>query len=241
MIIRETFERQKLYEFARKLLKANKAKSILDMACGDGEGADILAKEQGFTVLGMDINQKLIARAKEVYSTWNLQFAVDDARHTVLKDSSFDAVVSSHTLEHFNETDQKNFLAEVRRILRPHGWFVVATPDREVWKIQGIAGRQEDHVRELGQIEARNLLLASGFAVKEVYGQELLKKGNFILRKMLNFLKRVDVLKLRHLLVKDSLLGNIDERTQPVTLTGEVLPLGDNTKASINVFICEKS
>jgi SAM-dependent methyltransferase len=50
-----------------------------------------------------------------------------DSSAIPIADSSVDAVISNHTLEHF--TNYKTSLTEIGRILKPEGWIWIAVPD----------------------------------------------------------------------------------------------------------------
>ncbi len=90
-----------------------------------------------------------------------------------------DIVVSFETLEHV--ADQDRFLTEVRRVLRPRGWFIVSTPERDVYSAPGHEPNPY-HVRELTEPEFR-ALLATHFATlrmlhqRAVLGSVLLASG----------------------------------------------------------------
>ncbi len=78
-----------------------------------------------------------------------------DARSLPLSEASFDVVTSFETIEHFDRQDI--FLAEVRRVLRPDGCFIVSTPDRDVYSPPG-APANPFHVREFDRAEFLDLL-----------------------------------------------------------------------------------
>lgn len=237
-------EREVLYHFAADLLKKKGAKKILDMACDDGQVTYILAEElPSAGITGVDIDPESIRLAKKNYKFSNLAFFAGDARRTEFKDASFDAIVSFHTVEHLGEGDQRIYMAELRRILRPDGMLVLSTPDHEVWKLQGIDGMQEGHIKELTRSETEELIAASGFRLTATYGQQFLKQGDdFRTRKFLNFLKRTDVFKLRNVLFPKKFIRDVNLKTQPIdTVNYDVLPLGPGQKASVNTFICMKN
>lgn len=238
MIITETFERQKLYAFVADFLGSEGAQDVLDMACGDGEGTAILSGK-GLTVTGVDISKKLITRASATYGE-KAQFVVGDARRTDFPDNRFAGIVSSHTLEHFGAANQLLFLRELRRIVSPQGAIIISTPDRTVWHLQGIAGLQEDHVRELTRMEAETLFKEAGLRLERVFGQEFLKPEALRLRRFLNLIKKIDILKLRRLF-PNRMIASIDEGTQPVTLTGDVKELRPGDLSSILIFVCRKA
>lgn len=239
MIIEETFEREKLYAFAASSLRERGAKRILDLGCADGGGTATLSG-RGFTITAVDLSEKLIREAGARHGTPDLTFITADATKTGLPHASFDAVVSFHLIEHLDLKGQMALLREIKRVLRPKGLLLIATPDRDVWELQGIAGQQEDHVREINRVETQALLEEAGFAVRGVYGQDLLKKKNFTLRRMLNFLKRLDIFRARRLLMSEGTLGKIDAATQPVEVKGDVILLGPNDHASVTIFECSR-
>lgn len=239
MIITETFERQKLYAFAASFLASRGAKNVLDMACGDGEGSSLLSKKIP-SVTGVDISEELICRAQKKFSSSALVFKASDARKTDFPETYFDGIVSSHTLEHFGVEDQLLFLHELRRIIKPGGFIIISTPDKIVWSLQGIAGIQEDHIRELTRREAEALFREVGLTVQRVFGQEFLKHGALLFRRFLNLVKKLDILKIRRLL-SDRVMASVDEGTQPVVLTGEVKELRPGDLSSILIFVCQKS
>ncbi len=240
MALNETREREKLYLLAANILKQRRIKSVLDAACGNGTGTGVLAKVLSLQIVGLDLDQELIGEANTFNSADNVKFIIGDARKTRFGAAFFDAIVSFHTIEHFGDDDQRVFLAEMKRILKNNGLLLLATPDRDVWSLQGIAGLQEDHIKELNRPETEALLAACGWKIMATYGQFILKQGRFPLRHFLNFLKKLDTLKLRRLLGKNT-IDDLDKKTQPVVLDDRVLPLGLDDKASVSVFVCRKA
>lgn len=151
------------YFLARELCRG---KDILDVASGEGYGAALLA-QVAHSVTGVDLDKLTVTHAQRSYPQANLRFLRGDARDLPVADSSFDVVVSFETLEHFAEHDK--FLAEVRRVLRPNGIFLVSTPDRDVYSP---AGRPANpfHARELTRDQFR-ATLEQHFPHVEVYLQ----------------------------------------------------------------------
>ncbi len=241
MSIGTTRERENLYSFAADFLRSKKTDAVLDVACDDGLGTEILAKGVSGKIIGFDINPKSIELAKARYVAKNVSYAIGDARKMAYADRSFDAIVSFHTIEHMGEDDQAKFVKELARVLKPDGWLLVATPDGEVWKLQGIANMQEGHIKELSRRDFEDVLTKNGFKIAEAHGQFVLKKsGAFVARKILNFAKKMDVLRLRRLVGRKA-IDTIDRGTQPVELNDAVVPLGPSDKASINVFVCKRA
>jgi SAM-dependent methyltransferase len=96
---------------------------VLDCACGDGVGLDAL-ESMGFEdPVGVEIAPEKAARARA------LGFRVEEAdMHdlSAFADGSFDAVVSSHTLEHAYDPGRATL--ELRRLLVPGGLLFVVLP-----------------------------------------------------------------------------------------------------------------
>ena len=95
---------------------------VLDVGCGRGGTARLLAEEFGAEVIGVDLSPEAIAFCEKAHRHPMLCFKVGDAEHLALPDDSCDVVTnleSSHTYP-----DMRAFLAEVRRVLHSGGVFL---------------------------------------------------------------------------------------------------------------------
>ena len=90
-----------------------------------------------------------------------------------LADASVDAVVSFETIEHLAE--QREMLAEFRRVLSPSGILVISSPNRPVYNEDADAANHY-HVRELDRDELAQLLTA-GFPAQAWYAQRVLAQS----------------------------------------------------------------
>lgn len=98
-----------------------KDKIVLDAACGEGYGSDILAK-YAKKVIGIDLDNDTITRAKVKYKDRdNLIFIQGNIEKLEIEDCSIDIVISFETIEHVSEDIQKNFLNEIDRVLKNDG------------------------------------------------------------------------------------------------------------------------
>jgi SAM-dependent methyltransferase len=108
-------------------------KSVLDAGCGSGYGANFLACQGAKYVLGVDISPEAIAYAREHYHRDNLEYQVMDVTNLELDDKTFDVVVAFEVIEHLQ--NQEKFLAEIARVLRDDGLFIISTPNREIYRL----------------------------------------------------------------------------------------------------------
>ncbi|MEY4297861.1 MAG: hypothetical protein RLZZ423_1040 [Cyanobacteriota bacterium] len=102
---------------------------VLDVGCGIGGSARILARDYGFEVLGISISPGQIARARALTPEGlPCRFAVMDALALELADGSFDAVWSVEAGPHM--PDKQRYADELLRVLRPGGLLAVADWNR---------------------------------------------------------------------------------------------------------------
>jgi SAM-dependent methyltransferase len=129
-------------------------KDVLDVASGEGYGAAQLAQVARH-VIGVEYAGQTARNAAANFPRPNLRFVQGDARSLPIGDASVDVVTSFETIEHFDR--QEDFVAEVRRVLRPEGCFIVSTPDRDIYSPPG-APPNPFHVREFDRTEFLDLL-----------------------------------------------------------------------------------
>ncbi len=155
------------YAFALDLARG---KRVLDAACGEGYGSNLLAGVAE-NVIGIDISDEAISHARSRYgSRGNLEFRGGDAAQLELPDNSVDVVVSFETLEHLHAQEQ--LIAGFARVLADDGILLISSPDKHAYS--EVAGfRNEFHVRELYREEFLELLRPHFKAIR-LYGQKLL-------------------------------------------------------------------
>lgn len=102
---------------------------VLDVGCGIGGSARILARDYGFDVLGISISPGQIQRAQDLTpSDLSCRFAVMDALDLQLPSESFDAVWSVEAGPHM--PDKQRYADELLRVLQPNGLLAVADWNR---------------------------------------------------------------------------------------------------------------
>jgi 2-polyprenyl-3-methyl-5-hydroxy-6-metoxy-1,4-benzoquinol methylase len=137
---------------------------VIDMACGEGYGSDVLAGVAA-SVVGVDANPEAHEHARLRYRRQNLRFA-RDLVETFLEPT--DAVVFLQTIEHLR--DPAGVLAHFRSLVGETGVVFVSTPNALTLAPKG-AERSDNpwHVHEYRSEEFEELCLGT-FGSVEMYG-----------------------------------------------------------------------
>lgn len=160
------YEHLHRYIWASSLVKD---KRVLDLASGEGYGANTLADHASF-VCGVDIAEDVVRHASEKYARPNLQFLKGSATRVPISEShSFDVIVCFEALEHIEQHDE--LLQEIKRLLRPGGLCLVSTPNKEIYSVdKGLPN--PFHLKELTFAEF-NALLTRYFSNVSYLGQRV--------------------------------------------------------------------
>lgn len=117
-------------EYAFYLLGNVKGKTILEYGCGDGVNTVLLAN-RGANVISLDLSPELIDIAKQRLDVHGIhtgvKFIVGSAHNVPLPDESVDVVFGIAILHHL---DLALSAAEVRRLLKKHGFAIFQEPVR---------------------------------------------------------------------------------------------------------------
>jgi SAM-dependent methyltransferase len=132
---------------------------VLEVGCGPGRLSILLARDHGFDVTGLDLDSAMIERARANAARLmggdghEPEFIVGDVASLAFPDGSFDLVVSTLSMHHWD--DPTSGLAEIRRVLRPGGRALV-------WDFRGgripLHGSLPDPVE---QVRDSSLVMAS--------------------------------------------------------------------------------
>jgi len=188
------------YKWALSMIPGASGKRILDCACGRGYGSYYMASG-AWRVDGIDISPEAIAYCRGRYKKDNLNFEVMDAVSLRFADKTFDAVVSQDTIEHVQ--DDRKFLAEISRVLKDDGVFIIFTPHSRVHN------KKPENVYHLREYSAESFqaLAGSYFGSVQYFGRRLspalerLESGLKGLRSVDPLgLRRIIPVKVRHLI-----------------------------------------
>ncbi|MFX1521776.1 MAG: class I SAM-dependent methyltransferase [Promethearchaeota archaeon] len=101
---------------------------VLDFGCGAGHLTDLLLRRFRL-VVGVDISRIGVKTAwKRSRVKEKCDFILADALHLPFKSDCFDVIVMSEVLEHLY--DQAQALKNAKRVVKPHGHFIITTPNR---------------------------------------------------------------------------------------------------------------
>ncbi len=117
-------------EIISTLTKANvhlkENSNILDFGCGCGRLIRHFANEKKFNLYGSDLNSKLVDWCKE-----NFQFGKFSTNNILpplnYPDDYFDFIYARSVFTHLSENYQKQWINEIKRILKPNGVFYFTT------------------------------------------------------------------------------------------------------------------
>jgi 2-polyprenyl-3-methyl-5-hydroxy-6-metoxy-1,4-benzoquinol methylase len=128
-------------------------KRVVDMACGEGYGSDLLARSGAGSVVGVDANPEAHEHARLRYKRPNLRFERDLVESFA---EPCDAVVFLQTIEHVE--DAGAILEHFKSMLDPGGLVFVSTPNLLTLAPPGAEKSDNPwHVREYREKEFRAL------------------------------------------------------------------------------------
>ena len=106
---------------------ALKGKRVLDVGCGDGAMARLMARH-GATVIGIDTDAGQLAKARSTPVEAGETYVEGVAQALPAEDRTFDLVVFSNSLHHVPLDQQGKALAEAARVLAAGGELFISEP-----------------------------------------------------------------------------------------------------------------
>jgi 2-polyprenyl-3-methyl-5-hydroxy-6-metoxy-1,4-benzoquinol methylase len=100
----------------------------LDAGCADGYYTVALADAGASRVIGLEVDERLLAKAQATEHPASVSYRVGEAEQLPFDDQMFDGVLLNEVLEHVH--DDARVLREVARVLRPGGRLVLFSPNR---------------------------------------------------------------------------------------------------------------
>lgn len=149
--------------FLEKLRHLTADKRILEIGSGRGAMTGEL-HERGYQVTGTEINPEYRAFAKREYG---IELQPVEGTALPFPDEAFDVAMSFDVFEHIRDTDRH--LAEIRRVLKPDGWYLFSTPNKwtnipfEILMQRSLTKYREYHVALHDYRGLKNRLKKNGF------------------------------------------------------------------------------
>lgn len=125
--VQRFWHRRKL-ELVRALALPRAGMRALDVGCGSGVVADLLAS-QGADVDAVDTNEDAIRFARARFERSNLRFHVTAANEMAFAHGSFERIVCLEVIEHLPAAQAVALLRDLGRLLSPEGVLLVTTPN----------------------------------------------------------------------------------------------------------------
>ena len=141
---------------------------VLDAGCGEGYGLQMLRDAGAAHVLGADLDAAAVTHARRSYGSDRVEVVECELMGLPLDDDTIDVTVSFQVIEHVH--DVPGYLASLRRVTRPGGLVLLATPNRLTFTPDSDVPVNPFHVREFTADELAEEARSAGLVVDEVLG-----------------------------------------------------------------------
>jgi SAM-dependent methyltransferase len=157
---------------------ASGAGRVLDAGAGSGRaGVGVLVARPKATVTALDIYSgywgiddntpdRFMANARAAGAGDRAEARTGDMREMPFQDGEFDAVVSSYAIDHLSQKGTQQAIAEVRRVLKPGGEFLLLIVNSADWVIRVLSPPIAHHPRQ-NPLRWRHLIEDAGFKLEE--------------------------------------------------------------------------
>lgn len=114
------------------ILSLEKDLKILNIGIGNGYMEELLLKELNKeNIFSLDPSEQALEEIKKIYNLPDRNLLNGYADDISIPDSFFDYVIASEVIEHIPDGAYSNSLLEIKRILKPGGFFIGTVPDNE--------------------------------------------------------------------------------------------------------------
>ncbi|GAB4334669.1 MAG: hypothetical protein Kow0099_06840 [Candidatus Abyssubacteria bacterium] len=173
-----------------KALEYVHGRKVLEIGCGEGIGASILAQEAA-SIVAIDYSEEALETAHARYGGSNIEFRLMKVPPIHFNDGFFDVVISFQMIEHLEEPD--GLVIEMKRTLRDDGTALLATVNKDE-----MLSNNPYHVHEFTPSEFERFV-RKHFAYAElfgVFGDELFMQYWENNRKWVRSVMRADIFNL---------------------------------------------
>lgn len=172
---------------------------VLEIGTGSGYGIEYISKNvESYLTIDKFASEAGLNAAKAIDNVSFQQMNVPPL--TGLPDNHFDFVISFQVIEHIQKDDQ--FSAEIARVLKPGGKFIVTTPNKDM-----SITRNPWHIREYKIEELKTLLLKNFSKVdkKGVFGNDAVMEYYEANKASVHKITRFDIFNLQYILPRQIL------------------------------------
>ena len=136
----------------RKIINDGK---FLDLGTGPATQAIWIAK-RGFKVMGSDLSEAAINRARKIYANEkSVNFIVDDILNSNLKENEFSYIFDRGCFHVLSPGDRQRYIRQIKRILKANGiLFLKCFSDKEPMQ-EGPYKFSHDEIRDLFNVSFR--------------------------------------------------------------------------------------
>jgi len=153
----------KVYEFAKRVIKNHKVKSVLDVGCGFGLKLKQIIYPVCNDIVGIDTKHAADFCRKEYnFGKW----LEDDIEKPSLKlNKKFDLVISSDVIEHLVDPDR--LLSYIKKFCHKNTHIIISTTERDLTRGKKSFGPPSNlaHVREWNMLELEKYISSKGFKI----------------------------------------------------------------------------
>jgi len=142
--------------------------SVLDIGCGTGDFL-FYAKKNGWEVVGIDFDANAIKTAKEIYKLDNVFNEELEEYYKKNKEKKFDLITFFDVFEHLD--NHLEFIANVKRMLKPEGYIALSLPYRKRAKWLMPADVPPRHLTRWDRTSIRKFLERNGFKIAYIARQ----------------------------------------------------------------------
>jgi len=120
-------------EFARNYFIQSQPRAILDIGCGIGWSSYEFSRLfNNSTVKGIDLSDRLITIAKQLFTSPNLSFSEKDLTDSsLIASEQFDAVVMIDVFEHISVASRSGFYQDLKKVLSNEFCILLTCPTKQ--------------------------------------------------------------------------------------------------------------
>ena len=136
--------------------------SALEVGCGTGEGLLMLKEKTNGTIVGIDISEEMLKRAKEKLNGRNVNLKKANVESIPYNDETFDVVMSTESFHHY--VNPKRAINEMKRVLKKGGDLIITDANFYLPLFNKIMEKIEPGIVHIyNKQEMKKLFIQAGF------------------------------------------------------------------------------